>query len=275
MMGIRYENYINIQEDLPFVLHTRLERTALNLSREKNWHENIEIQLCLQGNGAVLLNGKKYRLQKDTVVIVNSNVIHYTYTDEKLVYACLIVDTRFCKYFGIDERSVRFEPYIVSEKVTVMMYELIETYLQKDDPLRKMRTTEILLRLFTELCRKYSLPVPAALAERRDLESVKQAVTYIRRNYVKKITLDELAKEVLSDKYRLCREFKRLTGQTVINYVNRFRCEMVIEYLSEGGSVSEAAHSCGFENLSFFTRTFKKIYGELPSEMKQAIRKGL
>ena len=182
---------------------------------------------------------------------------------------------RFCKYFGIDERSVRFEPYIVSEKVTVMMYELIETYLQKDDPLRKMRTTEILLQLFTELCRKYSLPVPAALAERRDLESVKQAVTYIRRNYVKKITLDELAKEVLSDKYRLCREFKRLTGQTVINYVNRFRCEMVIEYLSEGGSVSEAAHSCGFENLSFFTRTFKKIYGELPSEMKQAIRKGL
>ena len=75
MIGTRYEEYGHFNDSLPFVLHTDLERTAFNCSKEKNWHEDLEIQLCTGGKGTVLLNGEKHDFSKDDVVVVNSNVV--------------------------------------------------------------------------------------------------------------------------------------------------------------------------------------------------------
>jgi AraC-like DNA-binding protein len=41
------------------------------------------------------------------------------------------------------------------------------------------------------------------------------------------------------------------------------------EYIKEGKSVAEAGYLCGFENSSFFTKTFKKYKGVLPSKFKE------
>ena len=91
----------------------------------------------------------------------------------------------------------------------------------------------------------------------------------IRENYNKKITLDEISKAVLCDKYALCREFKRLTGQTIIENLNNYRCIKAMGFLNEGYTVAKTAELCGFDNLSFFTKTFKKHIGKLPSEYKK------
>jgi AraC-like DNA-binding protein len=39
--------------------------------------------------------------------------------------------------------------------------------------------------------------------------------------------------------------------------------------LKKGTSVSEAAENCGFQNLSYFSRTYKKYIGELPGKHKK------
>ena len=56
---------------------------------------------------------------------------------------------------------------------------------------------------------------------------------------------------------------------TVIEYVNILRCKEAKRLISEGQSVSEAAIASGFNNLSYFTRTYKKYVGELPSSNKK------
>ena len=43
-MNLRYEEYTDIQGQVPFVLNKNIKRTAALHSESQNWHENIEIQ---------------------------------------------------------------------------------------------------------------------------------------------------------------------------------------------------------------------------------------
>ena len=94
LIGVRYESYESLTDKLPFTLYVNLERVPNNCSKEQNWHDNLEIQLCTEGKGTVLLNGEKYNIKKNDIVVVNSNVIHYTATENSLTYSCLIVNAR-------------------------------------------------------------------------------------------------------------------------------------------------------------------------------------
>ena len=49
--------------------------------------------------------------------------------------------------------------------------------------------------------------------------------------------------------------------------LNEYRCMKAAEYISDGKSVSKAASPCGFDNNSFFTKTFKRYIGALPSKI--------
>lgn len=106
-------------------------------------------------------------------------------------------------------------------------------------------------------------------AKPKSFESIKKTIDYIRNNYSKKISLDELAKNAAIDKYVLSREFKKFTGQTIVEYINSFRCQKASDYIISGYNISEAAQMCGFDNLSFFTKTFKRHMGILPSKIKE------
>ncbi len=269
MLGMRHEEYRCFDNELPFVLNFDLERTYYNLSEESNWHENLEIQLCTEGSGTVLLDGQKYRFQKDDIIVVNSNVIHYTGTDTFLKYNCLIVSTEFCKKIGIDPRKYIFSPLVKSDAIVAEFAALKELYFNYDTPFRIAKLNEILLKILIEIAEHHMAKSTIAVSKIKNFETVKSAISYIRENYNKRITLDDISKVVLCDKYALCREFKRLTGQTIIASQNNYRCIKAIDFLTEGHSVADTASLCGFDNLSFFTKTFKKYIGKLPSEYKK------
>ena len=83
MNNIRHEKYPALINDFPFSLGIDLERTPYNLSKEQNWHENLEIQFCTSGNGSVLLDGKEYTFKKDDILAVNSNPVGMLYSNFK------------------------------------------------------------------------------------------------------------------------------------------------------------------------------------------------
>lgn len=272
MVGTRHEEYRHLNGQLPFVLTVGIERTPFNGSGEQNWHEHIELQLCTDGEGVVFLNGEAHEFHPGDIVAVNSNVIHYTVSDSSLTYTCLIIDADFCKRVGIDYDALSFSPVIKSAELAKLLGELTDIYLSESVPCRVARLNQILLRLLIVLTEKHSSKRALPTAEGRSFETVKAAIRFIRENYNRRITLDELARAVLIDKYALCREFKGLTGQTVVAYIHRYRCLRASEYLTEGCSVTETAALCGFENLSFFTRIFKKNTGSLPSRYRRTAR---
>ena len=265
----RHEEYAHFAEGLPFVLHLKLKRTPATSSTQQNWHENLEIQLCTGGCGTVLLDGQKYPFLPGDIAVANSNVIHYTNTTDRLEYTCLIVDTAFCRQMGIDPTTLNATPHFQSEKIKTLFGELENLYHEQSNPCRTAELTGVLLQILIEICKRHSAPVKSLSTRTRSFENVKSTIRFLRENYAKKLSLDEIAKNVYTDKFVLSREFKKFTGHTIVNYLNNYRCQKAAEWISEGVSVAEAAWRCGFESPSFFTKIFQKFMGVLPSQYKK------
>ena len=267
MIGTRYEEYSGLPSELPFVFFRRLERTRDRRSAEMNWHEDPEIQLCLEGEGTVLINGVRFPFRAGDLAAVNPNEIHYTDTETRLVYACLIIRADFWRQMGIDPEGIRFSPTFRSDRISGLFREL-ESVSGADVPFRAARLNGIVLQIMIALCEDHGIsgePLPGD----KGFGTVKGAVKYIREHYAGKLSLDAIARAVCVDKYTLCREFKAFTGQTPVSYINAYRCGRAAELLAAGATVSEAATACGFENLSYFTKVFKRCRGILPSQGKR------
>ena len=112
MPNTRFETYDRSNTPLPFVLHEHIERTALIRSDAHNWHEAMEIQWCIEGEGFVLLNGTTLPFHAGEIIAVNPDLLHYTGTDTRLVYHCIIIDAAFCRHMQLDAAHLQFTPSI-------------------------------------------------------------------------------------------------------------------------------------------------------------------
>ena len=268
MLETRYEEYLRFTNDLPFKLTEGIKITPTTYSHEANWHDNLEIQLCTDGKGIVRLDEKIIAFQKNDVVLVNSNVIHHTNASDMIRYTCLIIDTRFCRQVDIDPLTLKFSPKIKSKTFLKHFKALCDIYENYEDICRIAKLNEILLKMLIELREKHTLSENKYAIKAHSFEAVKETIKFIRTNYERKMSLDEISQNAFMDKYSLSREFKKVTNQTIVQYINSYRCKKASEYISDGVSVADAAQMCGFTNMSFFTKTFKLYMGCLPSKYK-------
>lgn len=94
---------------------------------------------------------------------------------------------------------------------------------------------------------------------------------YISKNLSEKICLESLAKHTQVTKSYVCKQFKKHTGMTIIEYVNLHRIEkakgILIGNVDE--KVIDLAYACGFQSLSQFNRTFQKFVGSSPTSYRK------
>jgi len=78
---------------------------------------------------------------------------------------------------------------------------------------------------------------------------------------------DEFCIAVNMSRANVHRKLKALTGQSTTEFIRTIRLKRAAQLLlQKAGSVSEIAYETGFNNLSYFTRCFKEVYGVIPSE---------
>ena len=100
-------------------------------------------------------------------------------------------------------------------------------------------------------------------------EVVKKAQEYIEKNYQEKITVDELASMFAISRRNLERRFRKVTYNSVVEYIQRVRVEaakMNLERTRE--NVNDAMYKVGYNDTKAFRTTFKKITGLSPLEYK-------
>ena len=92
----------------------------------------------------------------------------------------------------------------------------------------------------------------------------------IESNYCEKITLSQLAETVGFSVHHFCRTFKQLTGKTTTDYMNHIRLDKAVYYLKQSDcNITEIALKCGFENINYFSRVFKKYYSVSPTQYRK------
>jgi AraC-like DNA-binding protein len=268
MYGLRYESHNETDSRLPFIFTPRIKITATRFSNDANWHENLEVLNCPDGEGFISLDGEISDFCCGDTVVVNTNVIHHVTSAKEIFYNCLIIDRKFCEDVDIHTRTLQFDSHFRSEEINRLFLELERVY-GSDDVCRIAKMKELVLRILIHLREdRTDMQNMPGNVEDVVFERIKSAIKYIRENYFRKMSLEEIAAKVSINKFLLSREFKRMTGKTVVQYINSYRCKKAKELISEGMTVAEAAKICGFDNMSFFTRTFKKYVGDLPSKYK-------
>lgn len=63
------------------------------------------------------------------------------------------------------------------------------------------------------------------------------------------------------------RKFKQHLGVPPKQYLNRLRMTKALDMLADGSSVTDVAYACGFEDVKYFSRVFKRSFGCAPSNV--------
>ncbi len=99
---------------------------------------------------------------------------------------------------------------------------------------------------------------------------IELAYEYMRANFDKEITLDDLAKQVNMTEVSFSRFIKKRTGFTFVESLNNIRLGHATRLLIETTmNIAEVSFKCGFNNLSYFNRVFKKKYMCTPKEFRE------
>ena len=111
------------------------------------------------------------------------------------------------------------------------------------------------------------------LINHTDESRIRSIYTYIDAHFQEKIALEDIAEAHHFSKEGFSRYFKKRTGSTFTDFVNRYRISQAKLMLENNTSIADTCFTCGFESLSYFTRVFKKITGENPGEFTRRLNR--
>jgi AraC-like DNA-binding protein len=101
---------------------------------------------------------------------------------------------------------------------------------------------------------------------------VLKAREYIDTHKTEELSLADVAKASGASVFHFCKVFHKATGLKFTDYVARVRLEDARNrLLNPNLRVSEIAYDVGFQSLTQFNRTFKRVFGQSPSEFRQRL----
>lgn len=237
-----------------------------------HFHEDIEIVLCVAGEGLLFLAHKVYPLCRGKLFLIDSSVLHRSVANEE--YRCMAfhLSPEMLRAFG--GKYTNFYMYCqcsgqavsLSEEETCrledMFYGLMEKKPEKfgADLERVMEVIRFLVECFSHFAQ--TKETEGQISAR--LDKVAPILEYIQDHLEEPMTTDSIAEAFFMSKHYLCHIFKERTGFSLIDYVINCRVLKARGLLRQGMRVQEAGERSGFQSNEHFIRTFKKLTGVTP-----------
>lgn len=106
-------------------------------------------------------------------------------------------------------------------------------------------------------------------------DEISRVQQYMEANYDRTITVTEMAGICNMSTRNLIRRFEQATGNTPLEYLQRFRIENAKKMLEDKHyGIEQIAMKCGYEDMSFFRKVFKRHVGMTPREYKDKYGRG-
>lgn len=268
MNNMNYEHHTYKDPDFPITLHLDTNQPVIH-SFFMHWHEHLEILYFTRDEAVVTIDAVRVNAKVGDMVIINSNHVHTLFAGDKgCSYHCLIIDKNFCDTLSIPINNLHFSE-LINDQIIMNLFNKIVNEISAEEKYYKQIVKAYVLELLVTLCREHcNLEMEITpKTYTKQLSLVKNAISYIGLNYKEKLTVDDICAHIGYTKYYFCRTFKAVTGKTVIEYINILRCNNAWKLLSTNEyNVSESALESGFTNLSYFTKTYKRLLGRFPSD---------
>ena len=110
--------------------------------------------------------------------------------------------------------------------------------------------------------------------DRAEPVEIWKARKFIKEHSGEELSLTRVAQAVNISGNYLSEKFKDVTGVNFVEYVAQIRFEEACDFLENGDRrISEIAFAVGFQSLSQFNRTFKKLSGTSPTQYRHSLAK--
>lgn len=255
-------------EDPQFPILFHLDDLHIGSNFHMHWHEGVELLFCLEGCVQFLLDGTVCSIQPGQILVINSGKIHIGRSLEPTSrYYCLILNRAFLESHGLPVDGAETEP-VVSDPEMLAVYERIAQEMEERQNCYKSVVLGLSVQLYALLLRGHRLPERGAVSQRP--QAVKVCIRYLRDHFAEDTAIEDACQCAGVSRYTICRLFKSYVGLTPVNFLNALRCDEARALIASGEcNVSEAAHRVGVENLSYFSRLYRRHIGQLPSQKEK------
>ena len=247
-----------------------------------HWHIEYEIILILKGEFLMTISEEEFLAREGDIIFVKGGLLHGGIPKECL-YECIVFNLDSLMISSL--ASERLLKKIRSDSI------LIFNHFSSCDT----ELSHITDRMFGQMKRRaeghelfvigafyeffgyilehgyYTTTEDVSTKEGRRIEHLKKALEVIENSYSDCITLDSLARAAGMNSKYFCRYFREMTHRTPIDYLNYYRIEQAcFKLATSNSSIAEIGMSCGFNDVSYFIKTFKKYKGMTPKKYLSA-----
>lgn len=245
-----------------------------------HYHQNPEVFYVLTGELKVQIDETTFLMKQGDILLINANKRHTMNGNEELLGARFDLDFHLLAEY-MESMQLLFWCNSVADKnaayadLREVFDQILSRYFEKDEKsaldLQALyfQAAHILTSNFLVKADDTRLNMD----DSQDRQRVRQIQNYIQANYQSQISLNNLADQLYLSNAYLSKYVKKHLGLTFMEYLNNVRLfHAVDELLYTKKNMTHIALDNGFPTSATFTKAFRDIYGEAPSEYRRKMR---
>lgn len=264
--------------------------TCLKYLRDENiktnfWHYHPEIELIFvyKGSGKRQIGSNISYFTDGDLILIGSNLPHCGMTNENTKNEYEVVIQFSKEFLGQDFWKAvemnRISALLEKAKSGIVFGEDFKKALKpKIDALTESHSLNKLL-LLIEILDQMSLTQDYKIlnaskyylqTQKEDNDRINVIFNYVKDHFKEQITLETVAELANMTVPSFCRYFKKITNKTFTQFVNEYRITHALKLLAEQPmSITEVCFDSGFNNFSYFNKTFKEHTQKSPSQYRK------
>lgn len=243
-----------------------------------HWHTECEIIRILEGEFLLIINEEKFIARKGDILFIQDGNFHGG-TPKDCIYECIVFDMKLLfkknhtctkQIQDIINHNKVIKPKLPTNinDLKVCCDYLFESMKYKNTGYEFITQGSLYHLLGNILHHKLYVKSNKNTKKTKErISQFKRAISLIENEYSNPISLEDLSRAAgMTPKY-FCRFFYEMSNKTPIEYLNYYRIESACEQLITADvSITEVALNCGFNDVSYFIKTFKRYKGITPKQ---------
>jgi len=266
--------------------YKKYDKDRVNHYTQWHYHPEIELVFVNGGSGKRQIGSNLSYYTNGTLILVGSNLPHCGFTDSLTGNRSETVvqmkkDFLGNEFFDIPEMEKVQHLFEIAKSGIVFYGETkailghrLENLDTKNNFERLLALLEVLYGLSTtdefRILNAEGFSMPADI---KDNDRINIVFNFVKTNFKEEIKLQEIADLVSMTVPSFCRYFKKITNKTFTQFVNEYRLVHASKLLAEQPlSITEVCFESGFNNFSYFNKSFKKFVGQSPSQYRNELK---
>lgn len=243
---------------------------------QKHYHNLVCFLALKNAHAKVIINDKEIILEKDKLVVINPNEVHYSISDEKTKdYYVIYLDRQWYKelqnHIYETDDILALPNEIKNEDLCNKFFELFDFIYEQNDVIEKeLNLLEFLKEVFSSYINKDEI-----IKIDNTTSIAKEFKEYIENNISSKLTLTQISNVLGFSPFHIIRVCKQDFGLSANAYIVNKRVHRAKKLISDGWDIVDAANEVGFYDQSHLSNVFKKVFAITPKAYQKDIQKSL